>query len=269
MKKYSRELLIFLLKEYAAKNGCPPSKKNLKNIENMPSEMAFRKEFGSWGNALLACGFEIPKPYPSENCKKAVSKAKKGKFKEMSGHWKGGRYINGGYVYIWNSKKQKYEREHRVVMSKYLGRELSKNEIVHHKNKCKTDNRIENLELMTNSNHIRLHESDGDLNHSVNMTKKCIFPNCNNFTSSQYCLCNKHYKLQWRRLRDGLINSITDVVNIERKHTEETKKILSEKAKNQKRKSGRFSSTKQTPMLVSCKCEVIGNIYDNRELLEK
>lgn len=28
------------------------------------------------------------------------------------------------------------------------------------------------------------------------------------------------------------------------------------------------SSTRKTPMLVSCKCEVIGNIYENFELLE-
>lgn len=47
--------------------------------------------------------------------------------------------------------------QHVVIMEEYLGRRLTKSEVVHHINGCKDDNRIENLQLMTKSEHSRLH----------------------------------------------------------------------------------------------------------------
>lgn len=46
---------------------------------------------------------------------------------------------------------------HRIVMAVSLGRMLHPREIVHHRNRNKLDNRLENLELMTWEEHLRHH----------------------------------------------------------------------------------------------------------------
>jgi hypothetical protein len=72
--------------------------------------------------------------------------------------WKHGRYTTRqGYVYLLQPKHpavvngkngRGYVAEHRLVMEKHLGRYLKKNEYVHHRNAVKSDNRIENLEII-------------------------------------------------------------------------------------------------------------------------
>lgn len=48
--------------------------------------------------------------------------------------------------------------EHRYIMEQYLGRKLTRNEVVHHKDGNKANNDIENLELTTLSEHTRQHQ---------------------------------------------------------------------------------------------------------------
>jgi DNA-binding NarL/FixJ family response regulator len=63
--------------------------------------------------------------------------------------------MNGYKAIKVNGKKSD---EHRYIMEQYLGRELSRNEVVHHKDGQKDNNEIENLEVMDLSEHSRQHQ---------------------------------------------------------------------------------------------------------------
>jgi len=60
-------------------------------------------------------------------------------------------------------KEGKYVYEHRWLMEQHIGRKLLKNEHVHHINGNTTDNRIENLEILSNSDHAKIHFGKRDV----------------------------------------------------------------------------------------------------------
>ena len=119
--------------------------------KGVQSERAKRKLSNSLKNIVHHKGH---KQSEETRLKMSIAKTKKG-----IGHKK---KRADGYISIYfpdhpKSNKDGYIMEHDLIMECYLGRWLKDDEIVHHRNKIRSDNRIENLELMTFKDHARLH----------------------------------------------------------------------------------------------------------------
>lgn len=82
-------------------------------------------------------------------------------------HAKGLSLKPNGYLEVTRGEN-KGRGEHVVIMEAHIGRRIKKGEIVHHINGNRSDNRIENLRLMTRSEHSRLH--------NIEKLKKGIHP---------------------------------------------------------------------------------------------
>ena len=91
-----------------------------------------------------------------------ISAVRKGKWKkpsEFGGHRK---KRSDGYIKVYvpdhpYSTKDGYVMEHILIMEKQIGRYITRDEVVHHKNHIRDDNRIENLQLMTFKEHSAFH----------------------------------------------------------------------------------------------------------------
>lgn len=73
------------------------------------------------------------------------------------------KILADGYVAVYFPQHPKcdktgYVKEHRIIVEIFIGRLLTDEEVVHHINEVKSDNRISNLMLFpTNSAHIKFH----------------------------------------------------------------------------------------------------------------
>lgn len=66
-------------------------------------------------------------------------------------------WLSNGYLHIYY--KRKAIRLHRYIMEQHLNRNLTSDEIVHHINGDRLDNRIENLEvIINNGTHTKIHK---------------------------------------------------------------------------------------------------------------
>ena len=79
--------------------------------------------------------------------------------------WRGGKSTRGPYIVVIAKEHPRADRdgyvlEHRIVVENHLGRYLQPGGVVHHKNHIKTDNRLENLEVMERGEHHSLHMSE-------------------------------------------------------------------------------------------------------------
>lgn len=68
-------------------------------------------------------------------------------------------YLENGYICEYHAgyNRKGNAKQHRIIMERHLGRRLTMNEVVHHLNGDKTDNRLENLIVLQRGEHSRMH----------------------------------------------------------------------------------------------------------------
>ena len=105
----------------------------------------------SYANGRKATGNKIEKH--TIDARQNMSKAKR---IFWLGRARGTRLTQTGYVEF-TTGPNKGRLQHVVLMENHIGRRLALNEVVHHINRNPSDNRMDNLQLMTRTEHSALH----------------------------------------------------------------------------------------------------------------
>lgn len=130
------------------------------------------------------------------------SESKKG---EKNPNWKGGRMIfKSGHIAVLKPdhpycNNRGYIMEHRLIMEQHIGRYLTKYEHVHHIDHNPKNNNIENLLLLSSSDHAFLHNEEYRLKNVT--SRKCV--ECNIDQSRKWLKSKNGYKCKncYERLR--------------------------------------------------------------------
>lgn len=108
-----------------------------------------------------------------------------------------------------NATKNGYVLLHRVIMENYIGRLLTPDEVVHHKDHNKKNNDISNLELLTVKEHHELHSREKKHKYILLKCPQCgkIFSRVTGrahcyYGLTRYTCCSKNCSVKFgRRIR--------------------------------------------------------------------
>lgn len=104
---------------------------------------------------------------------------------------KKGDYLYGVCKENPNASKRGYVLLHRLIVENSLGRYLTSDEIVHHKDKNKKNNSLDNLEVTSQEQHAREHGLERRVAHLTHGT----------LSAYRYCKCElcRAAKAAWQR----------------------------------------------------------------------